>query len=38
MTMRPALVCLLLGHRFVGPPEVVLGTDVRRCARCGKVV
>lgn len=35
--MPLALVCLLLGHRFVGPPEILLGVEVRRCARCGKV-
>jgi hypothetical protein len=35
--MSPTVVCLLLGHRLVGPLELVLGIEVRRCGRCGKV-
>jgi hypothetical protein len=34
----PAFICLILGHRLDGPPEVILGIEIRRCARCGKVV
>jgi hypothetical protein len=30
-------VCLLLGHRL-GATQRVMGLDVRRCTRCGKVV
>ena len=37
MTTRPTLVCMLLGHRCIGPLELVLGLEVRRCARCGKL-